>query len=108
MSAGLGAVTWAAPFTFEQEPDTNALRWGTMYTFWFDADVEPATGAVTLGLFKPGAPASIDIDLPVPMPICPADITGPGGAGLPDGNVDALDFLLLISQWGSPGNCPSS
>jgi serine/threonine protein kinase len=23
----------------------------------------------------------------------------------PDGNVDSLDFLLLISQWGSPGNC---
>jgi hypothetical protein len=23
-----------------------------------------------------------------------------------DGNVDALDFLLLVSQWGSPGVCP--
>jgi hypothetical protein len=34
---------------------------------------------------------------------CAADITGPDGS--PDGNVDALDFLLLISQWGSPGNC---
>jgi hypothetical protein len=31
-------------------------------------------------------------------PACPADITGPSGG--PDGNVDALDFLVLISQWG--------
>jgi hypothetical protein len=31
---------------------------------------------------------------------CPADITGPGGE--PDGNVDALDFLELIAQWGCP------
>jgi hypothetical protein len=35
---------------------------------------------------------------------CAADITGPDG---PDGNVDALDFLLLIGQWGTPcvGTC---
>ena len=31
---------------------------------------------------------------------CAGDLTGPGGAR--DGNVDALDFLLLIGQWGSP------
>jgi hypothetical protein len=100
-----GAVTWSTPFTFEQEPNTNALRWGTMYTFWFDADVEPAAGTVTLGLFKPGTPGSVDIGLPVPKPICPADITGPGDHF--DGNVDALDILLLISQWGTPctGSC---
>jgi subtilisin-like proprotein convertase family protein len=40
-----------------------------------------------------------------PTPVCPADITGSGG--VPDGNVDALDFLMLIGQWGSPcvGSC---
>lgn len=39
---------------------------------------------------------------------CAADITGPKGPGSGDGNVDALDFLLLNSQWGSPctiGGC---
>jgi hypothetical protein len=38
---------------------------------------------------------------------CPADITGAGGPGVPDGNIDSLDFLLLIAQWGSPcvGTC---
>jgi predicted outer membrane repeat protein len=36
---------------------------------------------------------------------CEADITGP--AGVPDDNVDALDFLLMIGQWGTPcaGSC---
>jgi hypothetical protein len=37
---------------------------------------------------------------------CASDITGPGGSA--DGNVDALDYLLLLSQWGSPctvGGC---
>jgi uncharacterized membrane protein len=41
-----------------------------------------------------------------PLPnTCTADITGPGGT--PDGTVDALDYLLLIGQWGSPctGTC---
>jgi hypothetical protein len=31
---------------------------------------------------------------------CAGDITGPGDE--PDGNVDALDFLALIAQWGTP------
>ena len=36
------------------------------------------------------------------VPACPADIAGN------DGNVDSLDFLLLVSQWGTPcvvGGC---
>jgi uncharacterized membrane protein len=38
---------------------------------------------------------------------CTADISGPGGPGIPDGFVDAVDYLLLIAQWGSPctGTC---
>jgi hypothetical protein len=40
---------------------------------------------------------------PEPPPFCAADITGPLGPGNPDGNVDALDFLLVIAQWGTAG-----
>jgi hypothetical protein len=35
-------------------------------------------------------------------PCCPADMTGPSPM-IADGNVDALDYLLLIGQWGTPG-----
>lgn len=35
---------------------------------------------------------------------CPADFTGPAGPGNPDGNVDSLDFLLMLAEWGSPCN----
>jgi hypothetical protein len=38
---------------------------------------------------------------------CAGDITGPGGLGMPDGNIDSLDYLAMIGQWGSPcaGTC---
>ncbi|MCZ6834765.1 MAG: FG-GAP repeat protein [Planctomycetota bacterium] len=35
------------------------------------------------------------------LPICPADITGPGG--VPDGVVDVEDLLVLLAAWGA---CP--
>jgi hypothetical protein len=45
-----------------------------------------------------GAATQVAASIVVPS-ACPADITGPDGTG--DGNVDALDVLLLISEWGS-------
>ncbi len=51
-----GSVTWAATQDYATNPDANALRWGTMYNFWFDADVAPNNAMASLGLFKPGAP----------------------------------------------------
>jgi hypothetical protein len=47
-----GIVTWAA---VDMGADTNALRWGYTFSFWFDSDRgpdEPAT--YTLGTFKDG------------------------------------------------------
>jgi len=51
------------------DPDANALRWGTMFTFWFDAD-QPSAGAVhTLELFKSGLPAAVDIPFDGPTAV---------------------------------------
>ncbi|HUN79904.1 MAG TPA: hypothetical protein VMV81_00170, partial [Phycisphaerae bacterium] len=45
-----GSVTWTVP----SGPGTNAnaIRWGTLYNFRFDANRPPTTGTVTLGEFK--------------------------------------------------------
>ncbi|MEX2217769.1 MAG: GC-type dockerin domain-anchored protein [Phycisphaerales bacterium] len=49
------------------DPRASALRWGTMANFWFEASSAPGTGSVTLGLFVPGTPTSLNArGLPVP------------------------------------------
>ena len=52
------SVSWATQ-PFDVQPNANALRWGTLYNFRFDANVAPGVSAVTLGLFKPGSPATV-------------------------------------------------
>lgn len=87
-------VTWASPQTFAQNPNSNALRWGTMYNFWFEADRPPTTGSVTLGLFKPHTPQAVQFSASVPAPPAYAD-----GDTNCDGLVDFFDidaFLLAL------------
>ncbi len=99
-TAGAQSVTWESPATFAQDPDTNALRWGTTYNFWFDADRAPGEGVVRIGLFKPGTPTAVSAVLPVPVAPCP------GNCGiLADAIVDIGDLLDLLAQWGGPGTC---
>ncbi|MEL6714234.1 MAG: hypothetical protein AAFP86_10700, partial [Planctomycetota bacterium] len=50
-----GAVTWETE-AYADNPDANALRWGTTYSFWFTADAGPQPATASLGLFKPGGP----------------------------------------------------
>jgi len=52
------SVSWATQ-TFDVNVNANALRWGTLYNFRFDANVAPGVSAVTIGLFKPGSPATM-------------------------------------------------
>jgi len=48
-----GSITWATT-PFEINPNANALRWGTLYNFRFQAKRAPvSTETVTIGLFKP-------------------------------------------------------
>lgn len=58
-----GTVEWSTT-PFDTDKDANALRWGTTYSFWFDADAPP-TGAVhTLEFFKPGSPTDVVVPFP--------------------------------------------
>ncbi len=51
-------ITWTTT-PHDVNPDANALRWGTMYNFWFETSVGPAASLTTLGLFKPGSPSDM-------------------------------------------------
>ncbi len=58
MSRSAGRMVWQTE-SFESNPDANAVRWGTLYNFRFEADAPPAEAEIEIGLFKPGWPTSI-------------------------------------------------
>jgi hypothetical protein len=49
-----GVLQWETD-THAQNPDANALTFGEMFNFRFDADAAPVGVEATLGLFMPGA-----------------------------------------------------
>jgi hypothetical protein len=58
-----GALTWSSE-TIDQNPNANAIRWGTMYNFRFDSSSPPQTANATIGFFKTGAPITVQIQAP--------------------------------------------
>lgn len=62
-----GTLTWQTQ-TFAQNPNANALRYDTIYNFWFDCNFPPAPGNATLGLFRTGDVPSISMGVSVPSP----------------------------------------
>jgi hypothetical protein len=91
--ARAAAVVWESPASFDEDPLSNALRWATMYTFWFTADAPPMTATAELGLFKPGEPDSVSFSVPAPVVPCDADLDGDFTVGTPD-------LLIMLSSWG--------
>ncbi len=51
---------------FEENPHANALRWGTLYNFGFEADVAPVRGYARVGWFKPGGTGGVTVESAVP------------------------------------------
>ena len=49
------SITWSTE-TFAQNQNANAIRWGTLYNFRFDADQPPQQTNATVGYFKTGSP----------------------------------------------------
>lgn len=62
---GAGWVTWSTD-DFATNENANALRWGTMYNFWFDADAAPLSGGAQIGLFRPGSPGFVEAVVAAP------------------------------------------
>ncbi len=59
VATGADSVTWFTEL-FADDELANALRWGTMFSFWFDAELPPAELLHTLELFKDGVPTTVD------------------------------------------------
>ncbi len=94
------AATWTT-VPHSVDPDANALRWGTLYNFWFDADAPPSDVDGVITLFKPatvrGASNTADVVMQGPAIACQADLNG-------SGSVDSSDLAILLAQWGMPGS----
>ena len=94
------SVTWTTD-TWLANPNANALRWGTLYNFRFDANVAPVTDQVRLNIFRPGDPTSVTASTLTPNACvmdgicagsetcsnCPADCAGQGGGAGCCGNL---------------------
>ncbi|HSS19128.1 MAG TPA: Calx-beta domain-containing protein [Pyrinomonadaceae bacterium] len=60
------SITWASE-TFAQNPNANAIRWGTLYNFRFDSNQPPQTVNATIGFFKTGTPITFQVQGPTPI-----------------------------------------
>src|SRR5438132_11071546 len=54
------SITWNTE-TFAQNQNANAIRWGTLYNFRFDADQPPQNADATVDFFKTGSPMTVVI-----------------------------------------------
>jgi len=103
---GGSTLSWSTD-DFSSNANANALRWGTMYNYRFDADSPPTQATVEIGLFKPGAPALVTADAVGPAgPTLSPDIAGTLGPGFSDGCVDAIDLAVLLNAWCSAAGDP--
>jgi hypothetical protein len=124
-----GKIAFATQ-TFAANPNANAVRWGTLCNFWFDANRPPVPTAASAGTFK------LDGSIPLVVSGPDADCNGNGigdaqdilsgssadknGDGVPDecvdptclgdiapdggdGQVAVDDLLFVISNWGPLG-----
>lgn len=57
------ALVWSTE-SVSANPLANAVRWGTVYNFRFDADSPPQTIDATVGFFKTGAPVQVAAQAP--------------------------------------------
>src|SRR5436305_749097 len=84
-----GSVTWNTQ-TFGQNPNANAIRWGMLYNFRFDADQPPRAASATISFFKIGSTIALSIQgpgqggtptpTPTPTPTIQVTVqTNPGG-----------------------------
>ncbi len=88
-------LTWST-VSYDVNPDANALRWGTLYNFRFDAFSSPGTGNLKINLFKPGTPGTVSALMVAPAPPLIGDLNG-------DCLVDLTDLSTMLVNFGGSG-----
>src|SRR5690606_24360972 len=91
------SVSWSTD-TFDSNPNANALRWGTTYSYWFTSDAAPETATASLTLFKPGSPSEVSFEVVAPAGACTlgADTNG-------DNIVNFADLNTVLGAFGQTG-----
>ncbi|MCH8150078.1 MAG: hypothetical protein IH987_19205, partial [Planctomycetes bacterium] len=89
------SISWSTNY-YQVDLDANALRWGTLYNFRFDARACPGSTAVSLELFKPGVPTSITVTTTGPE-------TGNVGDFTEDCVLDLRDLNAFTTCLAGPG-----
>jgi hypothetical protein len=76
------SITWSTE-TFAENENANAIRWGTLYNFRFDADQPPQGASATVGFFKTGSPIMVDIQAPAGATPTPTPTATPRPTPIP-------------------------
>ena len=87
------SVSWSTD-SYSTNTNANAIRWGTMYNFRFDANRPPQATQVSLGIFKPGTPSAVL-----------AATTGP--TGIIDCNTNGIDDNMDLAN-GDSQDCDAN
>jgi hypothetical protein len=71
-----GSPTWSTE-TMAQNPNANAIRFGTLYNFRFQSAVPPNGGSALIRFFKTGPPVSVPVAAPFSTDVTPTPTPTP-------------------------------
>ena len=92
-------IKWECTETYAQNPNGNAIRWGTTYSFGFTTAAAPQDVTATLGMYEPGVATALTA--PVKGPGTPPDLFISFPSGRPDSLNPSGGTSLVVNT--SPG-----
>jgi hypothetical protein len=69
-------LTWDTD-DWATDPDANAIRFGELFNFRFDAATPPTTGPIAIGIFEPGVGTTLLLNAAVPQGGATSALVGP-------------------------------
>jgi hypothetical protein len=93
-TADIAGTSWTTD-SYLDNPNANAIRWGTTYSFSFTAASPPSQANASLALFAPGAGFNVSalVVAPASASACPADLAAPFGT------LNVFDLMAYIDLY---------